>query len=224
MASTAPLALERAARRGAGASAHNADLIRVLDVAIALIALAFLAPLLLMIALLVALTSPGPVIFAQRRIGLGGQSFYCLKFRSMAIDAEARLKALLAHDSAARAEWARDHKLRDDPRVTRLGQLLRKTSLDELPQLLNVLMGEMSIVGPRPIVSAECQRYGRYLADYCRVKPGLTGLWQISGRSNLDYRRRVALDVLFSRHISTPLYLRILVMTVPAVLATRGAY
>ena len=107
MASTAPLALERAARRGAGASAHNADLIRVLDVAIALIALAFLAPLLLMIALLVALTSPGPVIFAQRRIGLGGQSFYCLKFRSMAIDAEARLKALLAHDSAARAEWAR---------------------------------------------------------------------------------------------------------------------
>ena len=131
---------------------------------------------------------------------------------------------LEASDPIARLEWEKDHKLRNDPRITRLGSFLRKSSLDELPQLFNVLRGEMSLVGPRPIVDAEVVRYGRYFADYCSVRPGITGLWQISGRNDVSYRRRVALDVAFARARSRSLYVRILAGTVPSVLVRRGSY
>ena len=134
------------------------------------------------------------------------------------------LADLLAADPAAREEWNRDHKLRRDPRVSTIGSFLRKTSLDELPQLLNVLAGTMSIVGPRPIVQAEAQRYGRYFSAYCQVRPGITGLWQVSGRNSTSYRRRVACDVAYVRSKASITDLQIMVRTIPAVCFARGAY
>lgn len=199
-------------------------LVRSLDVALALIALIFVLPLMAVVALAVFLQDGGPVLFSHRRIGRGGKPFYCWKFRSMAVDAEARLKELLASDPAAQEEWARDHKLRNDPRVTRLGAFLRRSSLDELPQLFNVLQGTMSLVGPRPIVDAEICRYGRRFGHYCSVKPGITGLWQISGRNDVSYRTRVALDCLYAKSQSPALYLWIVVVTIPAVLSRKGSY
>jgi exopolysaccharide production protein ExoY len=153
---------------------HDETVTRVMDVAIVSLALMFLLPLMVVIAVAIFVQDGGPVFFAHRRIGRGGRPFYCLKFRSMAVGAEARLATLLASSPLARAEWARDHKLRYDPRITSLGAFLRRSSLDELPQLLNVLRGEMSIVGPRPIVEAEISRYGRRFRNYCSVKPGIT--------------------------------------------------
>ncbi len=153
----------------------------------------------------------------------GGRLFRCCKFRTMAIDAEERLTELLDRDPEARAEWARNHKLRNDPRITSLGGFLRRSSLDELPQFFNVLKGDMSLVGPRPIVLAEVGFYGRYFNDYCRVRPGITGLWQISGRSLVSYRRRVALDVTYVRSHCAMLYMKILARTVPAVLRGYGS-
>ena len=195
-----------------------------MNIAVALAALIFLLPVMLLVALAIYAQDGGPVLFAHRRIGLNGRHFYCLKFRSMAIDAEARLAALLASDPAARTEWQRDHKLRCDPRVTPLGAFLRKTILDELPQFFNVLRGDMSIVGPRPIVEAEVAKYGRRFRDYCTVKPGITGLWQVSGRNDTSYRTRVALDCVYARHRSFSLDAYIIACTVPAVLARRGSY
>lgn len=197
--------------------------VRILDIVIASCALIFLAPLLLVVAGLVYIVDPGPIFFAHRRLGRNGRSFPCLKFRSMVVDAEQRLKHLLMTSEEARAEWARDFKLRRDPRITSIGSFLRKSSIDELPQLINVLRGEMSIVGPRPIVEGEVERYGRYYAHYSAVKPGLTGLWQVSGRNDVSYRRRVALDVTYARNKCLGLDLRILAMTVPAVLAAKGS-
>ena len=185
--------------------------------------LLFLSPVMIVVAIAVFLCSPGPVMFGHKRIGRGGASFRCLKFRSMVIDAEARLATLLASDPEARLSWERDHKLKYDPRITAIGSFLRKTSLDELPQLLNVLKGDMSLVGPRPIVLAEAERYGRYFDAYLQVRPGITGLWQVSGRSNVSYRRRVALDVAYTRNKSLRLDMRILVSTIPSVLAARGS-
>ncbi|WBH18205.1 sugar transferase [Sphingomonas radiodurans] len=196
----------------------------MMDLAVALIALAFFLPLMLVIATIIYVTDPGPVFFAHRRVGRGGRHFRCLKFRSMAVNAEELLAELLAKDAEARAEWARDHKLKNDPRITAIGGLLRKSSLDELPQLFNVLRGEMSLVGPRPIVDAEVLRYGRYFAHYCSVRPGITGLWQVSGRNNTSYRRRVAFDVTYSRSRSALFDAKILVMTVPSVMLARGSY
>lgn len=192
--------------------------------ALAVVALIFFLPLMLLVALAILLQDSGPVVFAHRRIGRDGQSFPCFKFRSMAADAEARLDDLLARDPQARAEWARDHKLRNDPRVTPLGAFLRKTSLDELPQLFNVLRGEMALVGPRPIVDAEVSRYGRRFAHYCSTKPGITGLWQVSGRNDVSYRGRVAMDTLYARNRSLSLDLAIMAKTVPAVLMRKGSY
>lgn len=199
-------------------------LLRSIDVMIALVALVFFFPLLCIIALLVLVTDPGPVIFAHKRIGHGGKPFYCLKFRSMAVDAQERLERLLASDPQARQEWMLNHKLKDDPRITHVGAVLRKTSLDELPQLFNVLRGDMSLVGPRPIVADEIQRYGRYFVHYCRVRPGITGLWQVSGRSDVSYRRRVAFDVVYTRTYSVALNTKILLFTIPSVLRQRGSY
>ena len=196
---------------------------RTFDVLVSLGLLLFLAPLLIIISAMILITNPGPIIFGHKRLGRDGQAFRCLKFRSMVVDSQERLAQLLATDPEARAEWERDHKLRNDPRITPIGNFLRKSSLDELPQLFNVLRGEMSLVGPRPIVNDEVSRYGRYFAHYSRVRPGITGLWQVSGRSNTTYRRRVALDVAYSRSQSLSLNLKILMMTVPSVLSADGS-
>lgn len=201
-----------------------AAIIRICDVVLALGLLAFLGPMMILIAICTYIADPGPVLFAHRRIGHRGQTFPCFKFRSMAINAAERLQELLERDPVAREEWARDHKLRNDPRIVGIGRFLRKSSLDELPQLFNVLRGEMSLVGPRPIVAEEIERYGRYFSRYCDVKPGITGLWQISGRNDVSYRRRVAIDVKYATIRSVGLYFRILALTVPMVLLSRGSY
>jgi exopolysaccharide production protein ExoY len=191
-------------------------------VTISLAALLFFAPLMLLVALLIRITDPGPVIFRHRRVGLNGKPFYCLKFRTMVMDSERRLQELLWNDPQARMEWHLHRKLRHDPRITWLGALLRKSSIDELPQFLNVLLGQMSIVGPRPIVEEEIVRYGRYFHHYSSVRPGITGLWQVSGRNNITYRRRVAMDVVYVRRKSLGFNMFIMGMTVPAVVAARG--
>ena len=195
-----------------------------LHAALALLIIVFFLPVMAMVAAAVALQDGGPVIFAHKRLGRNGKPFLCYKFRSMRVDAEARLAELLAADPAAAEEWARDHKLRRDPRVTPLGDFLRRSSLDELPQFFNVLRGEMNLVGPRPIVEAERIKYGRRFQHYCAVKPGITGLWQISGRNDVSYRTRVALDSCYARRKSLGLDLYILVMTLPSVLRARGCY
>ena len=199
-------------------------LIRAVDFILAVGALVFFAPLFALVAVLVKLEDGGPVMFAQERIGRGGKTFRCLKFRTMAVDAEAQLRDLLARDPAARREWELDHKLRNDPRITRVGAFLRASSLDELPQLWNIVVGEMSVVGPRPIVKAEAARYGRHFKRYCAVRPGLTGLWQVSGRNDVSYRERVVMDVAYVRSRCLCLDLKIILRTVPAVLLRRGSY
>lgn len=199
-------------------------LIRLADILISLAAIIFLLPGLLAVALVVKLQDGGPVLFAQTRIGKNMRTFKCLKFRSMRTNAAELLAELLERDPVARAEWAADHKLRDDPRITPFGHFMRKTSLDELPQLFNVLRGDMSLVGPRPIVEAEVVKYGRSMRHYCRQLPGITGLWQVMGRNDVSYRRRVALDRLFTRRLSLKLYAVILFLTIPAVLLRRGSY
>jgi exopolysaccharide production protein ExoY len=191
---------------------------------VAFLILVILLPVMVVIALLVVLEDGGPILFTHRRIGQHGKAFGCLKFRTMGVDAQERLTALLSRSVAARAEWAREQKLHDDPRVTWTGRLLRKTSLDELPQLINVLRGEMNLVGPRPIVESEIPRYRSRFRNYCAVKPGITGLWQISGRNDVSYNTRVALDTLYSHRRAPGLDLWILLLTVPAVLLRRGSY
>ena len=202
----------------------SARVVRICDVTVAFLILLFLAPLMALVACAVLVSDGGPMIYAHRRLGKNGRVFRCLKFRTMVVDAEWRLAQLLAADPIARAEWNRDHKLRRDPRITLIGGFLRATSLDELPQLFNVLVGDMSLVGPRPIVPAEQVRYGRFYAHYCAVQPGITGLWQVSGRNDVSYRRRVACDVVYSRSVSLPLYFYILARTLPAVVFARGSY
>lgn len=197
---------------------------RLIDIVVSAMGLIILAPLLLVLALLVYITDPGPVLFGHQRIGRDARFFRCLKFRTMVVDAEARLQEMLERDPEARAEWLAEHKLRRDPRITRIGRFLRRSSLDELPQLINVLIGDMSLVGPRPIVIDEVQRYGRYFLNYCSVRPGITGLWQVCGRSNVSYVRRVAMDVAYVRKKCLMLDVRIMAMTLPSVLKFNGAY
>ncbi|WP_296676808.1 sugar transferase [Novosphingobium sp.] len=199
------------------------DVRRLMDIICSIILLVILAPLLLIIALMVAMTSTGPVIFAHKRLGRDGTTFDCLKFRTMRDDAQLTLSCILAGNPGLREQWERDHKLADDPRVTPFGRILRATSLDELPQLVNVLRGDMTLVGPRPIVREELHHYGRYALHYFSVRPGLTGLWQISGRSMTTYRRRVAADVYYVRSRSFLLDTRILLGTLPAVLSAEGS-
>jgi Undecaprenyl-phosphate galactose phosphotransferase WbaP len=196
---------------------------RAFDVVAALILAVGLSPFILPLMLIMACGS-GPIIYAHRRIGQGGKLFGCFKFRTMVPNADNVLYELLERNPALKAEWLRDHKLRDDPRVTRIGSLLRRTSLDELPQLWNVLRGDMSMVGPRPIVREELLRYGRNTSVLLSVKPGITGLWQVSGRNNTDYRRRVAIDVYYVRNQSIALDVYILLKTVRVVLGRDGAY
>lgn len=196
---------------------------RVVEILLVVAAVIFLLPLLLVIAAAVRATSRGPVLYRQQRLGRGGRIFGCLKFRSMQADADDRLAALLESDPVARYEWDVYRKLTHDPRVTPFGHFLRRSSLDELPQLLNVLSGEMSLVGPRPIVIGEVQHYGRHIRAYCSVRPGISGLWQISGRSDTTYRRRVAFDRVYVKNKSFALDMAITLRTIPAVLSSRGA-
>jgi lipopolysaccharide/colanic/teichoic acid biosynthesis glycosyltransferase len=197
---------------------------RALDIAISLVAMVAFAPMAVIIAALIKLHDGGPILFGQERIGRDGRRFRCWKFRSMRADAEVHLAVLLASDSGLRRQWELHRKLKDDPRITRLGDFLRRSSLDELPQLLNILRGDMSVVGPRPIVASEIVCYDRWFRYYVAVKPGLTGLWQVSGRNDVSYRRRIAMDRFFYRAHSIGLYLTILLATVPAVLMRRGSY
>ena len=196
--------------------------LRAFDVTLALACLVLLCPVMLAAVLFVRASSPGPIIFRHVRIGRDGTRFECLKFRTMANQADALLGELLETCGTLRNEWQSNQKIRRDPRVTRVGQILRRFSIDELPQLFNVLRGEMSMVGPRPIVEAEIDRYGANFADYCSVKPGLTGLWQISGRNCLSYERRVELDSQYARNRSLELDLAIIARTVPVVLRGTG--
>ena len=196
---------------------------RALDIIVALAALVVFAPIMLVAAIAILVTSSGPVLFRQRRIGQNGEFFTCLKFRTMHVDAAEMLDALLANDPAARAEWQRNHKLKNDPRIIGIGNFLRKTSFDELPQLFNVLAGDMAVVGPRPIIPPEIARYGRHFGAYCSVRPGITGLWQVTGRSDTSFRRRVACDIVYARRKSPLVDLRIIMCTVPVVLIGRGA-
>lgn len=196
---------------------------RVFDVLVAAVALVFFAPAFLTIALLIKLTDPGPVFFKHTRVGRRGKRFDCLKFRTMKTDSEERLAHILLTDPQAAAEWEAGQKLRNDPRVTWFGTFLRKSSLDELPQLLNVLRGEMSLVGPRPVTRAELNRYGKDRRYYLLVRPGITGLWQVSGRSSTGYEKRISLDREYLEEWSWLGEIWIILMTIPAVLKTRDA-
>ena len=196
---------------------------RAFDLVASMVLIILFGPLLLLIALAVRCDG-GDALFGHRRIGAGGQTFRCWKFRSMVPDAEAVLADTLATDPAARAEWDKDFKLRNDPRVTPLGNFLRRSSLDELPQLFNVLKGEMSLVGPRPIVAAEVERYGQAMEEYRACKPGITGLWQVSGRNDVDYAERIELDRRYAWSWSLKGDVMILIRTLGVVARRSGAY
>jgi lipopolysaccharide/colanic/teichoic acid biosynthesis glycosyltransferase len=199
---------------------------RIIDVVGAFIGLLVLAPVFLGLVIAVRLDSPGPVLFRHERVGRNGTRFRCLKFRTMVIDAEQRLQELLASDAEAAEQYARNFKLRADPRVTSIGRWLRRTSLDELPQLWNVLRGEMSLVGPRPVVEAELEKYGAAQTLVFSVRPGLTGSWQVSGRNNIDYDARVSLDVAYVTQMKLRTDVAIIARTVLLMLAfgRNGAY
>ena len=197
---------------------------RMIDIALALIGIILLAPLLIICFALTRVSSSGPAIFRHRRVGFGGKLFECLKFRTMAVDAPERLRKLLDEDPVAAAEWAECQKLRNDPRITPIGAILRKSSLDELPQLFNVLKGDMSIVGPRPVTEEELSRYGASAKAYAACRPGITGLWQVSGRSSTSYKTRVACDTYYARMWSLSLDVKIMIVTIPSVLFTDGAH
>jgi exopolysaccharide production protein ExoY len=197
---------------------------RATDIVLALFGIILLTPLLTLCFLAVIVTSPGPVLFRHRRVGFNGKAFYCLKFRTMTTDASQRLHQLLESDAAAAAEWSSCCKLRRDPRITPIGNLLRRSSLDELPQLFNVLKGEMSIVGPRPVTEEELSRYCSAISAYKACRPGITGLWQVSGRSTTTYSKRVACDKFYAQKWSMALDARILIITIPALLLHDSAY
>lgn len=197
------------------------DAKRLLDIFGAFVALILCAPVMLVIFL--GLSVMGKPIFTQQRVGRGGKPFACYKFRTMVVGAEQVLADYLRTNQSAKEEWARTFKLTHDPRITPVGRFLRKSSLDELPQIFNVLRGDMSLVGPRPIVPAEVPRYRSKIRDYHRMRPGLTGLWQVSGRNLVSYRRRVALDSVYARKRSLGMDILILARTVGVVFLGKGA-
>ncbi|MFZ5754251.1 MAG: exopolysaccharide biosynthesis polyprenyl glycosylphosphotransferase [Bacillota bacterium] len=197
---------------------------RVFDLLVGSAALIVALPLMILIAIAIKLDSKGPVIFGHTRVGKDGKSFKCLKFRTMVMNSQEILDNLLLENPQFREEWEKDFKLKNDPRITKVGHFLRKTSLDELPQLVNVMKGEMSLVGPRPIIQDEIEKYGNYYEDYRSVLPGITGLWQVSGRNDIDYTERVKLDVKYVRHWSLWLDIKILIRTIGVVLARKGSY
>ena len=197
---------------------------RIFDITATVIGGILILPVIAIVAILIYLDSPGPIVFGHKRVGQGGKEFPCYKFRSMVPNAQEALEIYLKENPAAREEWERDFKLKDDPRVTKIGKFLRKTSLDELPQLWNVLIGDMSLVGPRPIVRAEVEKYGEYINDFYLVPPGITGVWQVSGRSDTTYEERVLMDSWYVHNWSVWIDIVYLVKTVLAVLKGKGAY
>lgn len=197
---------------------------RVADIILALGGIMLLAPFFVICFVANVCFSPGPVLFRHKRVGFNGTRFYCLKFRTMAVDAPERLRRHLEENPAAAAEWVATRKLRNDPRVTMVGALLRRSSLDELPQLFNVLKGDMSIVGPRPVTEEELSRYSDTVNAYYACRPGITGLWQVSGRSTTTFQRRVVLDSYYAHHWSMVLDAKIIVATIPAVCLSDTAY
>ena len=203
---------------------RNRAVKRAFDVVLSFLGLIALAPVFLAITIAIKLDSRGPAFYGHMRLGKDGRYFSCYKFRSMRSDAQAVLEDLLGNDPEARAEWERDFKLKNDPRITRVGSFLRKTSLDELPQLWNVLKGDMSLVGPRPIVAEEAGRYGDKLRYLFKVPPGITGLWQVSGRNDIPYGERILLDEYYAKNWSLWLDVEIIMRTFSAVLKKDGAY
>lgn len=197
---------------------------RILDLFLVLLCLPVLLVLIGSIALVIRSTSPGPIFFSHRRIRGHGRFFSMWKFRTMCVNSAEVLENYLAANPEARAEWRKAHKLKNDPRVTPVGEFLRRTSLDELPQVWNVMTGSMSLVGPRPIVAAEVEKYGESFSAYCMVKPGVTGLWQVSGRSQLSYPERVQLDFHYAHHWTLLGDVRILGRTLSSVANQDGAY
>ena len=196
------------------------------DIIFSLIVIIFGAPVFFLLAFLVKISSPGPVFYIQQRIGRNYKKFGCIKFRTMHKDSDILLSKLLANSSKLREEYNNDFKLRKDPRITFIGTFLRRSSLDELPQFFNVLKGEMSVVGPRPIVRDELRRYGLSMDEVISVRPGLTGLWQVSGRNNLSYKKRVAMDLYYARNRSFLLDVEIIFLTLGVLFfpMDRGAY
>jgi exopolysaccharide production protein ExoY len=195
----------------------------VIDIILALAGIVLLGPLLIICFIGTVLSSPGPALFSHKRIGFNGKPFGCLKFRTMVADAPERLRHLLESDPAAAAEWKETQKLHNDPRITTIGAILRQSSLDELPQLFNVLKGDMSIVGPRPVTEAELERYSTSVSAYLACRPGITGLWQVSGRSTTTYNKRVACDAFYAQNWSLALDAKIVIVTIPALLLAKGA-
>src|SRR5450631_2430608 len=197
---------------------------RLIDIALAGFGIVLLCPLMLLCLVACLLSSPGPALFGHRRVGFQGKHFLCFKFRTVVINGDEVLREYLASHPAANAEWEASQKLRFDPRVTAIGSMLRKTSLDEIPQLFNVLRGDMSIVGPRPVTEEELIKYSTRVGSYLACRPGITGLWQVSGRSGTTYRKRVAYDTHYARHWSMILDARIIVATISVLLESDNAY
>lgn len=206
------------------AQVHNRIFKWMFDCLCSFVGIIVVTPLFLVLSILIYLDSPGPVVFAHQRIGQKGEMFPCYKFRTMVTNSQEVLEKYLKNHPDAREEWARDFKLKDDPRVTKIGSFLRKTSLDELPQFFNVIKGEMSLVGPRPIVQAEVVRYGEYINDYYLVRPGITGMWQVRGRNDIGYSERVKLDSWYVRNWSMWIDIVLLLKTVKVVIGRKGAY
>ena len=194
------------------------------DYGMAFLLILMFSPVLLVLYIAVYISTKGHPLFTHERIGKGNKRFMVYKFRTMCLDAEKKLENLLSHCTESREAWEQDFKLKNDPRVTKIGNFLRKTSLDELPQLINVLKGEMSLVGPRPIIEDEVTKYAEYFEYFVAVKPGITGLWQVSGRNDIDYDERVQLDVWYVRNWSIELDLQILIKTIVVVLSKKGSY
>lgn len=199
---------------------------RVFDIAFSTCALLFGLPLFFFIAFLIFCTSPGKIFYSHKRIGRGGTVFKCYKFRTMYPDADIRLKEILKSNATLREEWEKSFKLKKDPRITPIGSFLRKTSLDELPQFWNVLKGDLSIVGPRPVVKEEVEKYlGLKAPKILSIRPGLTGPWQVSGRSNITcYKKRVELDEFYVDNHSLLLDVKLIAKTIPVMLFSKGAY
>jgi Undecaprenyl-phosphate galactose phosphotransferase WbaP len=202
----------------------NLGIKRFMDIGLVVGGGIVLLPLLLLIVLLIKLSSPGPVLYRHKRIGQNGREFFVYKFRSMVANADEKLKAVLEADPALRAEWEAGYKLKDDPRITPIGKFLRRTSFDEFPQLINIIRGEMSLVGPRPVTRAEVERYGEDFHRIFSIRPGLTGLWQVSGRSDTDYNERITYDSYYLQSWSVWIDIWVLYKTVEVVIRGKGAY
>ena len=199
---------------------------KILDIFIALFLLVLISPLFILIVILIKFSSMGPIFFLHRRIRKDQKPFYCIKFRTMHPEAEDILENILSKNKNIRIEFENTQKIKNDPRITTIGKILRKTSLDEVPQLINVIKGEMSIVGPRPIIEEEKIRYGNTISRVFSINPGITGLWQVSGRNNLSYQKRVELDNKYVKEVNFLMDIRIMIRTIGVILfpMDRGAF